>query len=90
MSQAALHDEPAVSAAGSVDPVCRMTVDPAKAAGRAEHGGRTYLFCSGHCLSHGLLLIDTLRGVGAGVTVRGARRPPMPLHRPRVRSARPR
>ena len=51
MTQAALHDGPTASAATSVDPVCGMTVDPAKAAGRAEHGGHTYLFCSGHCLS---------------------------------------
>jgi Cu+-exporting ATPase len=50
MTQAALHDEPTASAAASVDPVCGMTVDPARAAGHAEHAGRTYLFCSGHCL----------------------------------------
>jgi Cu+-exporting ATPase len=39
------------SAAGAVtDPVCGMTVDPARAAGSAEHAGRTYYFCSTHCL----------------------------------------
>src|SRR3954469_6756483 len=32
-----------------VDPVCGMTVDPATAAGRSEHEGTTYLFCSGGC-----------------------------------------
>jgi Cu+-exporting ATPase len=31
------------------DPVCGMTVDPGKAAGRAEHGGETFYFCSGRC-----------------------------------------
>ena len=31
------------------DPVCGMTVDPATAAGQAEHGGATYYFCSNHC-----------------------------------------
>jgi Cu+-exporting ATPase len=31
------------------DPVCGMTVDPQKAAGKAEHGGKTYLFCSLRC-----------------------------------------
>src|SRR5215472_2350784 len=31
------------------DPVCGMTVDPAKAAGRVEHAGRTYYFCSTRC-----------------------------------------
>ncbi|MGH9845401.1 MAG: heavy metal translocating P-type ATPase [Blastocatellia bacterium] len=33
-----------------VDPVCGMTVNPAKAAGRFEHNGKTYYFCSEHCL----------------------------------------
>src|SRR4051794_13743634 len=32
-----------------IDPVCGMTVDPATAAGRSEHEGTTYLFCSGGC-----------------------------------------
>jgi Cu+-exporting ATPase len=36
--------------AGAVDPVCGMTVDPAHAAGSAEHGGRNYYFCSPHCV----------------------------------------
>ncbi|WP_093184438.1 YHS domain-containing protein [Sanguibacter gelidistatuariae] len=31
------------------DPVCGMTVDPAKAAARVEHEGRTYYFCSKYC-----------------------------------------
>jgi len=31
------------------DPVCGMTVEPADAAGRAEHQGKTYWFCSTHC-----------------------------------------
>src|SRR5689334_22247046 len=31
------------------DPVCGMTVDPAKAAGKAEHKGKTYYFCSKRC-----------------------------------------
>jgi len=34
----------------ALDPVCGMTVDPAKAAGHLEHKGRTYHFCSKHCL----------------------------------------
>jgi len=33
-----------------VDPVCGMSVEPEAAAGRLEHAGRTYLFCSPHCL----------------------------------------
>jgi P-type Cu+ transporter len=32
------------------DPVCGMTVDPARAAGAATHEGVTYHFCSTHCL----------------------------------------
>ena len=31
------------------DPVCGMTVDPAKAAGTSNHEGKTYLFCSTGC-----------------------------------------
>ncbi len=31
------------------DPICGMTVDPASAAGKSEHGGATYYFCSDHC-----------------------------------------
>jgi Cu+-exporting ATPase len=31
------------------DPVCGMTVDPSRAAGKAEHGGETYYFCSKRC-----------------------------------------
>ncbi len=32
-----------------VDPVCGMTIDPAKAAGKSEHKGATYYFCSTYC-----------------------------------------
>lgn len=35
--------------AQAVDPVCGMTVDPAKAAGKSEHKGTTYYFCSDYC-----------------------------------------
>jgi Cu+-exporting ATPase len=31
------------------DPVCGMTVDPATARHRADHGGETYYFCSSGC-----------------------------------------
>jgi Cu+-exporting ATPase len=31
------------------DPVCGMTVVPEKAAGKVEHDGKTYYFCSKHC-----------------------------------------
>ena len=35
----------------ATDPICGMTVDPANAAGKHEHNGQTYYFCSGHCLT---------------------------------------
>ncbi len=31
------------------DPVCRMQVEPERAAARAEHKGTTYYFCSKGC-----------------------------------------
>jgi P-type Cu+ transporter len=31
------------------DPVCGMVVDPQKAAGKVEHDGKTYYFCSARC-----------------------------------------
>jgi len=33
----------------AVDPVCGMTVDPAKAAGKSEYKGVTHYFCSDYC-----------------------------------------
>ncbi len=33
------------------DPVCGMTVDEKSAAGSATHDGRTYYFCSKHCVT---------------------------------------
>jgi len=37
--------------AGALDPVCGMTVDPARAAGSVAHAGTTYHFCSTHCVA---------------------------------------
>ena len=37
------------SGEGVKDPVCGMTVDPATAKHQAEHGGKTYYFCSAGC-----------------------------------------
>ncbi|MBI3620748.1 MAG: heavy metal translocating P-type ATPase [Nitrospirae bacterium] len=36
-------------AGSETDPVCKMKVDPAKAADRYDHNGRTYYFCCGGC-----------------------------------------
>src|SRR5438067_3500693 len=33
----------------ATDPVCGMTVDPAKPGATAVHGGKTYYFCCSHC-----------------------------------------
>ena len=33
------------------DPVCRMAVDPARAAGRLEHTGSVFFFCSLRCVA---------------------------------------
>ena len=33
------------------DPVCKMTIDESKAAGKSEYNGKTYYFCSTHCLN---------------------------------------
>ncbi len=35
--------------AGAIDPVCGMTVDPAKARGKAEYRDKTYYFCCPGC-----------------------------------------
>src|SRR5262245_43345938 len=34
----------------AIDPVCGMSVGEKTAAGRLEHNGARYLFCSQHCL----------------------------------------
>src|SRR5688572_26526171 len=36
--------------AGEIDPICGMTVDPAFAAGQYAYAGKTFYFCSRHCL----------------------------------------
>jgi Cu+-exporting ATPase len=47
------HHLPMTSANGGIalakDPICGMSVDPATAKHKAEHGGATYYFCSAGC-----------------------------------------
>jgi Cu+-exporting ATPase len=45
----ASRGEPSSTNKGVTDPVCGMTVDPARAAGSVTHEGHTYHFCSKHC-----------------------------------------
>jgi len=40
---------PPSGAAPAIDPVCGMTVDPARARGRAEYNGKAYYFCCTGC-----------------------------------------
>ena len=44
------------------DPVCGMLVDPHGTAHRAEHGGKTFYFCSGKCQAK--FAADPLRYIG--------------------------
>src|SRR5262245_55451718 len=37
------------AAAGTIDPVCGMTVDPGTAPASVTHEGRTYYFCNPSC-----------------------------------------
>lgn len=48
MSAHAAHSKS--SASDVIDPVCGMTVEPESAAGSFEYQGKTYYFCSMHCL----------------------------------------
>ncbi|MGH9603405.1 MAG: heavy metal translocating P-type ATPase [Terriglobales bacterium] len=41
---------PANAPTSELDPVCGMTVDPARARGTVEHAAKTYYFCSPHCV----------------------------------------
>ncbi len=38
------------AAQGTIDPVCGMEVDPARAAGKIDYEGKTYFFCNASCL----------------------------------------
>ena len=52
------------SRAAVKDPVCGMDVVPATAAGSVDHDGRTYHFCSRHCVEK--FRADPGRYLGAG------------------------
>ncbi len=72
------------------DPVCGMEVNPGEAAGSLVHGGRTYYFCSTHCL-------EKFRSAGEKYAIKSAEEPvaaatssryTCPMH-PEVRSDKP-
>ncbi|MEO8379153.1 MAG: heavy metal translocating P-type ATPase [Acidobacteriota bacterium] len=44
-----MNNQSTPNAATALDPVCGMTIDPARAAGFSEHGGETSYFCSLSC-----------------------------------------
>jgi len=79
---------PLVQEASAIDPVCGMTVNPATAKFRAEHGGRTYYFCCGGCQAK--FTADPARYLSAGskdpappasAVVHPGRSEDRPLHR---------
>jgi len=47
----AMSDSVKLATSAELDPVCGMTVNPATARGSVEHAGKTYYFCSNHCVS---------------------------------------
>jgi P-type Cu+ transporter len=49
MNETEATGRPGAQAPSVKDPVCGMTVDPAKTAHHAEHGGKPYHFCSAGC-----------------------------------------
>src|SRR5215218_8932201 len=45
-----INPEIMLTTTAQIDPVCGMTVDPDHAAGSFEYHGKTYYFCSTHCV----------------------------------------
>jgi Cu+-exporting ATPase len=50
----------------SIDPICGMTVDPRDCAGSFDYKGKTYYFCSTHCLEKFRADPETYLAAGAG------------------------
>jgi YHS domain-containing protein len=44
-----VREDSTLSITPTIDPVCGMRVDPARAADKREHRGTTYHFCSAWC-----------------------------------------
>ena len=45
----AKHGEESPATSNAIDPVCGMTVDPAKTPWHSDHGGQTFHFCNPGC-----------------------------------------
>ena len=58
------HEAPVADLGMVADPVCGMTVDPATARHRFEHGGATFHFCCAGC--RGKFAHPEVRQVGPG------------------------
>ena len=65
---AALPVEAAEQGSLPVDPVCRMVVDPDRAAGRLLHEGDAFYFCSLTCVAQFAQSPDRVRGRAAAST----------------------
>src|ERR1700722_9902444 len=66
------HSTHTHAAAVAIDPVCRMTVDPAKSPYRHSHAQKTFHFCSAGC--RGKFVADPekyLHGAAAGALPEG-------------------
>ncbi|MBI3071894.1 MAG: heavy metal translocating P-type ATPase [Deltaproteobacteria bacterium] len=60
------------------DPVCGMTVDPARAAGRHEHRGRVYFFCAVRCMER--FRAEPGKYLGAGAEAGAGAEYTCPMH----------
>ncbi len=87
MSEAAGHHHPHAPA-GATDPVCGMSVDPHTAKHRAEHGGRTYYFCSAGCREKFVTDPQKYLGKGAPAAAPEGTIYTCPMH-PQIRQAGP-
>src|SRR5918993_2347973 len=68
----------------ATDPICGMNVEPNNAAGKHEHDGKAYYFCSKHCLTKFKEdpdeWVDAPRGGHVHGSPSGAKRPPSEAH----------
>src|SRR4029077_1563607 len=68
----------AIASQPATDPVCGMTVDPERAAGSWEYGGKTWHFCSQRCLETFRAAPERFRGETPAIAHAPAAFPPAP------------